>query len=123
MYLDISFWFFESTLKKQQQKNKNKKGFQNKIINQKCMSFGYDCLLKLGAIQLTSMKEIPTLQTSAWIPYCSPDILSGCKANKQLHIRSKLYVQKHTKRFTRSLTAMYAFVPTYVLAIEFTNCK
>lgn len=26
----------------------------------------------------TSMKEIPTLQTSAWIPYCSPDILSGC---------------------------------------------
>lgn len=28
----------------------------------------------------TSMKEIPTLQTSAWIPYCSPDILSGCGA-------------------------------------------
>lgn len=27
----------------------------------------------------TSMKEIPTLQTSAWMPYCSPDILSGWK--------------------------------------------
>lgn len=25
----------------------------------------------------TSIKEMPTLQTSAWIPYCSPDILSG----------------------------------------------
>lgn len=42
-----------------------------------------------------SMKEMPTLQTSAWIPYCSPDILSG---------------------------AMYALVPTYVFAIEFTSC-
>lgn len=27
----------------------------------------------------TSMKEIPKLQTSEWIPYCSPEILSGCK--------------------------------------------
>lgn len=25
------------------------------------------------------MKEIPKLQTSEWIPYCSPEILSGCK--------------------------------------------
>lgn len=24
------------------------------------------------------MKEIPRLQTSEWIPYCSPEILSGC---------------------------------------------
>lgn len=30
------------------------------------------------------MKEIPTLQTSAWIPYCSPDILSGCGAQKNI---------------------------------------
>lgn len=29
--------------------------------------------------QHTSMKEIPKLQTSEWIPYCSPEILSGCK--------------------------------------------
>lgn len=32
---------------------------------------------KLYDEQPTSMKEIPTLQTSAWMPYCSPDILSG----------------------------------------------
>lgn len=25
------------------------------------------------------MKEIPKLQTSEWIPYCSPEILSGYK--------------------------------------------
>lgn len=29
--------------------------------------------------QHTSMKEIPKLHTSEWIPYCSPEILSGCK--------------------------------------------
>lgn len=31
----------------------------------------------------TSMKEIPTLHTSAWMPYCSPDILSGCWETKK----------------------------------------
>lgn len=32
----------------------------------------------------TSINEIPTLQTSAWIPYCSPDILSGCGAQTSI---------------------------------------
>lgn len=31
----------------------------------------------------TSMKEIPRLQTSEWIPYCSPEIRSGCKETER----------------------------------------
>ena len=48
----------------------------------------------------TSMKEIPTLQTSAWIPYCSPDILSGCGAKRKT-VRAKLeaLIPLHTHIF------------------------
>lgn len=38
------------------------------------------CIVKSLKNCYTSMKEMPALQTSAWIPYCSPDILSGYEA-------------------------------------------
>lgn len=73
---------------------------------------------------------MPALQTSAWIPYCSPDILSGyeAKTNKcknkvrDQRITALKQIQKY-QRIKSSLTAMYALVPTYVLAMEFTSCK
>lgn len=48
--------------------------------------------------QPTSMKEIPTLQTSAWMPYCSPDILSGCRAKtiKSNHVKVHATTQPST---------------------------
>lgn len=44
------------------------------------------------------MKEIPTLQTSAWMPYCSPDILSGwrVKTIKSNHVKVDATAAKGT---------------------------
>lgn len=73
---------------------------------------------------------MPALQTSAWIPYCSPDILSGyeAKTNKcKNKVRGQRIIKTNSKvsenKLKWCLTAMYALVPTYVLAMEFTSCK
>lgn len=46
----------------------------------------------------TSIKEIPKLQTSEWIPYCSPEILSGCKkteAGELIELLQETLTQNH----------------------------
>lgn len=35
---------------------------------------------------------MPALQTSAWIPYCSPDILSGYEAKTSVKTKSEANV-------------------------------
>lgn len=69
------------------------------------------CNLRRGETKqgrFTSINEIPTLHTSEWMPYCSPDIRSGWRDGEEY----QKWLFKHWLLWTKS---------TYLLLVTFAS--
>lgn len=96
-------------------------GFEMLVENATCQSSTHSGIVHGPFLSFascrcrTSMKEMPTLQTSAWIPYCSPDILSGCGAKRtRPPIRAQLSTDTDTDETAHRATYRHVRVCSHV---------